>query len=248
MVRPELVFDLLRAESLIAFTKIWNMPGWVVSFRPNIWQMVYRGEPLLVGVVSRYEYLVVSKLLLIEIDVREITLVLSLHQLFQTPWTGDVVNRVVKVRVDTHYTHSGNFLVQSLEHFRDLALGLRFLNILFGFLLFLLWLLLLMEYRIFHRVHRSFEIRNVVFVHTAATIQMPSVPFSSAFDLNEAAIEIVNAVVSVHGCVLSIDVIDGWHGPDNFTVLLLYAVFLFINSLELLWLLYQSLRGFPWRH
>ena len=47
--------------------------------------MVYRGEPLLVGVVSRYEYLVVSKLLLIEIDVREITLVLSLHQLFQTP-------------------------------------------------------------------------------------------------------------------------------------------------------------------
>ena len=85
----------------------------------------------------------------------------------------------------------------------------------------------------------------VMLIHTAGGIEIASVSLGRAINFDQASIEVVNTVVSIHGCILPIDIINGRHCPYNLAIFLFYAVFLFINSLELLGFLNQSLRWLP---
>ena len=85
----------------------------------------------------------------------------------------------------------------------------------------------------------------LVLIHSAGGIEMTPVSLGRAINFDQASIEVVNAMVRIHGCILPIDIINGRHGPYNLSILLLYAVLLLIDSLELLGFFNQSLRWLP---
>lgn len=67
------------------------------------------------------------------------------------------------------------------------------------------------------------------------------------FDLHEASVKVIYAIISIHLWVLPVDIVDRAHRSDNFSVLLLERVFLLVNPPQLLWLVNQSCRWLRWR-
>jgi hypothetical protein len=53
-------------------------------------------------------------------------------------------------------------------------------------------------------------------------------------DLHEAAVKVIYAMISIHLCVLPVDIVDRAHRSDHFSVLLFKRVFLLVNPPQLL--------------